>query len=133
MSLNSYSFSVYFKRITLQQTQFLLGRLGLAAAVYRSEHGYYPKTLEALTPRYITEIPIDPFSGEPLKMIAVKDGLILYGVGPNLKDDQGTPFEKEDYDWDNTKGDIAFYLGSAYKEHRLKPAQAKMAIKTVKK
>jgi hypothetical protein len=126
MSMNSSSFGVYFKRVTQQQTQFLLGRLGLATAAYRSDHGKYPKTLNSLTPKYIEEIPIDPFSGEPLKMIAVKDGLILYGVGPNLKDDQGAAFEMEDYDWDNTKGDIAFYLGSAFKEHRLKPAIEKM-------
>jgi len=126
MSMNSSSFGAYFTRVTQQQTQFLLGRLGLAAAAYLSDHGKYPAALDSLMPKYITEIPTDPFSGKPLKMIAVKDGLILYGVGPNLKDDQGTPFEKEDYDWDNTKGDITFYLGSAFKEHRLKPARKKI-------
>ena len=122
MSMHSSSFGGYFKRVTRQQTQFLLGRLGLATAAYHSDHDKYPDTLDALAPKYITEIPIDPFSGEPLKMIAVKNGLILYGIGPNLNDDQGTPFEREDYDWDNTKGDIAFYLGSAFKKYRLQPA-----------
>jgi hypothetical protein len=122
MAVNSYSMSSYFERVNNAQTQFLLARLGLAAAAYHSDHGKYPATLHALVPKYIMEIPIDPFSGEPLKLKAVKNGLILYGIGPNLKDNQGAPFERDDYDWDNSKGDIAFYLGSAFKEYRLKPA-----------
>lgn len=122
MAINSYSMSSYFERVNNKQTQFLLGRLGLAATAYSSDHGKYPATLDALAPKYITEIPIDPFSGESFKMKSVKNGLILYGVGSNLKDDQGTAFERDDYDWDNTKGDIAFYLGSAFKKYRLQPA-----------
>ena len=120
MSMNSSSFGSYFRRVTQQQTQFLLGRLGLATAAYHSDYGKYPKKLDALVPKYITEIPIDPFSGEPLKMITVKDGLILYGVGEDLKDNKGVSHDKE-----TEEGDIAFYLGSAFKEHRLKPALEK--------
>ena len=72
-------------------------------------------------PKYITEIPTDPFSGESLKMKAVKDGLILYGIGEDLKDNSGAAYDNE-----TKKGDIAFYFGSAYTEHRLKPAIEKM-------
>ncbi len=108
-------FSKYFERVTHQQTQFLLGRLGLATAAYRSDHGKFPATLDALVPKYITEIPLDPFSGEPLKLKAIKGGLILYSVGKDGKDDGGMRI-------DYKTGDIAFYLGSAFKEHRLKPA-----------
>ncbi len=115
------SVSRYFEKTTYHQTEFLLGRLGLASAAYRSDHGKYPATLDALVPKYITEIPIDPFSGEPLKMIAVKGGLILYGVGQDLKDDQGAA-----YDNVTKQGDPAFYLGSAFKEHRLKLAIEKI-------
>lgn len=121
MTINSYPAGNYFERITYQQTQFLLGRLGLAAAVYHSDHGKYPEKLDALTPKYITEIPIDPFSGKPLKMKTVKDGLILYSIGNDLEDDQGVAYDRE-----TEEGDIAFYLGSAFKEHRLKPAIEKL-------
>ena len=107
----------YFDKTTYHQTEFLLGRLGLASAAYRSDHGKYPATLNALVPKYIREIPKDPFSGEPLKMKAINDGLILYGVGEDLKDDGGLA-----YDDINKTGDPAFYLGSAFKEHRLQPA-----------
>ena len=126
MAINPYPVGNYFKRVAQQQTHFLLGRLGLATAAYHSDHGKYPEKLKALVPKYITEIPIDPFSGEPLKMISAKDGLILYSVGPNLEDDQGAIFEDGTYGSDPTKGDIAFYLGSAFKKHRLQPALEKM-------
>ncbi len=117
MSENDSSFISYYKRVTEQQTQFLLAQLGLATAAYYSHHGKYPNTLEALAPKYITEIPVDPFSGSPLKMIPSESGLILYGVGPNLKDDKGSSFESE-----TKEGDIAFYLGSSFKAYRHKPA-----------
>ena len=120
-SINGPMISKYFKRATHQQTHFLLGKLGLASTAYRSNHGKYPTTLDALVPKYITEIPKDPFSGEPLKMIAVDGGLILYGVGEDLKDDQGAA-----YDNVTKQGDIAFYLGSAFKERRLQPALENM-------
>ncbi len=113
----TFTVSSYFERVTQQQTQFLLGRLGLAAASYHSDHGKYPATLDALVPKYITEIPIDPFNGEPIKMIAVKGGLILYSVAQDLKDDHGVAFDRE-----TDEGDLAFYLGSAFKKYRLQPA-----------
>ena len=116
-SISGPRISKYFERATHQQTQFLLGKLGLATAAYRSDHGKYPATLNALVPKYITEIPTDPFSGEPLKMKKMEDGMILYGVGEDLKDDGGLA-----YDNLAKEGDIAFYLGSAYTERRLKPA-----------
>ncbi len=109
--------SNYFERVAHSQTHRLLTQLGLAAAAYHSDHGRYPKKLDALVPKYITEIPIDPFSGEPLKMKAMDNGMILYGVGPDLTDDQGAVFDSE-----TDEGDIALYLGSAYTEYRLKPA-----------
>ena len=112
---------LYFHRATRGQTHFLLTQLALATAAYRSDHGRYPGTLESLVPKYITEIPTDPFSGESLKMKAVKDGLILYGIGEDLKDNSGAAYDNE-----TKKGDIAFYFGSAYTEHRLKPAIEKM-------
>ncbi len=118
----------YFDKTTYHQTEFLLGRLGLASAAYRSDHGKYPATLNALVPKYIREIPKDPFSGEPLKMLAVDGGLILYGVGEDLKDDGGLA-----YDDINKTGDPAFYLGSAFKEHRLKPAIEKQRQQEAKR
>ncbi|TDJ58145.1 MAG: hypothetical protein E2O41_06580 [Nitrospina sp.] len=118
----------YFDKTTYHQTEFLLGRLGLASAAYRSDHDKYPATLNVLVPKYIREIPKDPFDGKPLKMKAVNDGLILYGVGEDLKDGNGAA-----YDNVTKQGDIAFYLGSAFKEHRLKPAIEKQRQQEAKR
>jgi len=118
----------YFDKTTYHQTEFLLGRLGLASAAYRSDHGKYPATLNALVPKYIREIPKDPFSGEPFKMKAINDGLILYGVGEDLKDGDGAA-----YDNVTKQGDIAFYLGSAFKERRLQPAIEKQRQQEAKR
>lgn len=61
-------------------------------------------------------------------MKAINDGLILYGVGEDLKDGDGAA-----YDNVTKQGDIAFYLGSAFKEHRLKPAIEKQRQQEAKR
>lgn len=43
----------------LKQT---LAQMRRAIAGYRADHGTYPKTLEALVPKYLARIPVDPVS-----------------------------------------------------------------------
>jgi len=85
-----------------------LARLGLAAARYRTEMGACPKTLEELTPKFITAIPSDPFDGKPLRMVTRDGAVIFYSIGSDMKDDGGAP-------WDNQHrtGDLTFRLGKA--------------------
>lgn len=75
-------------------------RAGLAtmAAVelYRARHGRLPESLADLVPGVLDELPIDPYSGEPLvyRIAEAGDpsaprGFILYSVGPDLTDDGG--------------------------------------------
>jgi hypothetical protein len=53
--------------------------------------GQYPDRLEALTPRFCAQLPVDPVNGEPLKYRRTDDGrFMLWSVGLNLKDDGGT-------------------------------------------
>jgi hypothetical protein len=66
-----------------------LAKLALALAAFHAEHGSYPKTLDALAPDYLSEVPVDRFADAPLHYHAQHDGYILYSVGPNLKDDGG--------------------------------------------
>ena len=55
------------------------------------ETGGYPETLGALAPKYFKELPIDPFSGEPLRYAREGNGKSyrLYSVGPDRTDDKG--------------------------------------------
>ena len=64
----------------------------LALKAYHSEIDGYPSTLEALTPKYLARIPIDPFTdGKPMTYKLSAVGYLLYSVGPDGKDDGGTP------------------------------------------
>lgn len=115
-------FSKYHDRVHQHKTQMFLADLGLAAAAYHARHQKYPSALDALVPEFISEIPRDPFDGKPLKMTNVDEGLILYGIGPDLKDDGGAEFDDV-----KKTGDLTFCLGTAYEERRMKPALEKMS------
>jgi hypothetical protein len=71
------------------QMTFELGQLALALGAYRVDNGSYPKTLDALAPKYIAKIPQDRFTGKPLVYRPEKNGYLLYSLGPNQEDDGG--------------------------------------------
>jgi hypothetical protein len=56
---------------------------------YRSQHGAFPESLDALSKAGLSHPPIDPFSGQPLIYKTHRDGFTLYSVGPNGRDDGG--------------------------------------------
>ncbi|MHC5540499.1 hypothetical protein ACYOEI_19950, partial [Singulisphaera rosea] len=59
----------------------------------------------ALTPGLLSAIPSDPFAAKqgPLVYRNTGSGALLYSVGPDGKDDGGTPVAKI---LDNAKGDL---------------------------
>jgi hypothetical protein len=79
-------------RATQEQNNVILA---FALAWYRSDHGHYPKTLEALLPGYLDRIPQDLFSGKRLIYIPSKDGYLLYSVGVNGRDEGGRGHEDQ--------------------------------------
>lgn len=70
-----------------------LRRLGLTAvalARYRLANGKVPATLEELVPRYLPEVPRDPFDARPLRYRALPDGTYkLWSIGSDGKDNLG--------------------------------------------
>ena len=56
--------------------------------IYRNKNRRYPQTLGQLE-GILDEIPLDPFTNEPLKYRRTKDGYVVYSVGEDLKDDGG--------------------------------------------
>ncbi len=66
-----------------------LGQLALALSIYRQERQTYPASLAALAPAYFAEVPIDPCSGADFHYSSKRDSYVLYGVGPNRRDDGG--------------------------------------------
>jgi hypothetical protein len=63
-----------------------------AAAVerYRAAHGGSPpETLDVLVPAFLERVPIDPFTGVPVKWKASPASYTIYSVGSDFKDDGG--------------------------------------------
>jgi hypothetical protein len=65
----------------------------LAARAYLFEKGQVPTELANLVPEYLDAVPDDPFGGGPLLARAAEGGMLIYSVGPDGVDDDGTAVE----------------------------------------
>jgi hypothetical protein len=70
----------------------------LAAERYRLAEGQWPENLDALVPRYLAAVPADPYTGQPLRLKFLPDGLVIYSVavcqlsdGTNIRSQGGPP------------------------------------------
>jgi hypothetical protein len=70
-------------------------RFQLLLAAYRADHDKYPAQLSDLTPDYLAEVPLDPFTAKPLIYRLQPKGYVLYSVGVNGKDDGGLSYEDQ--------------------------------------
>jgi hypothetical protein len=62
----------------------------MAVERFRLANGRWPANLDELVPAYIEAIPEDPFSaGNPLRLSAKDDRLIVYSLGIDQDDDGG--------------------------------------------
>jgi hypothetical protein len=74
----------------------------LALRQYQQAEQHSPQTLQDLVPKYLSEVPVDPFDGKPLRYRLRTDGRwIVYSVGPNQLDENG----------EQPKGDPRKYAG----------------------
>ncbi len=64
-------------------------RIDLALRAYRADHEKYPQALESLAPQYLSEIPLDPFSGQPFVYRPAAEDFVLYSVGGDGIDNGG--------------------------------------------
>ncbi len=114
ISYSFIDFSSYTNRKIKVMAKYRVARLASAVNHYKIQKQVYPASLEELMPDYISEIPLDPFDGEPLKITVVDDGIVIYSIGLNRIDENGRDHDFEDGD------DITFCLGAAYKKRRSK-------------
>jgi hypothetical protein len=62
----------------------------LALRQYQRAEQHLPQTLQDLVPKYLSEVPVDPFDGKSLRYRVRTDGRwIVYSVGPNQLDENG--------------------------------------------
>ena len=60
----------------------------LALRVYRNEHGDAPPDLDALVPAILKSVPLDPYTGKPLRYLKQGKFGTVYSVGPDRDDDK---------------------------------------------
>lgn len=72
------------------RTQSELTRASIAIAIYRSEKGEYPDSLDALAPDVLAIAPVDPVYSGPLAYHRTDDGFLVYSLGFNGVDDGGS-------------------------------------------
>lgn len=84
---------VYWEMIT----EMRVTRAGLAVLQDKNARGAFPQTLESLKLKDLS----DPFSDGPLLYRPNPNGFTLYSVGPDQKDNNGSPKQKKQKtDWD---------------------------------
>jgi hypothetical protein len=88
---------------SLAHNQTLVNEAQIACALerYHLAHGEYPETLDTLVPQLIEKLPHDIIGGQPLLYRRTGDGkFLLYSIGWNETDDDGTASDKMDQgDW----------------------------------
>jgi hypothetical protein len=92
-----------------RRTQALLrcAAVGVAAERYRRAHGRWPASLAALVPDYLRSVPTDPYDGKPIRLSRRIDGIVVYAVGPDGRDDGGIIERKH---FRITRADVGFQL-----------------------
>jgi hypothetical protein len=84
----------------------------LAILQYHAENQTLPDSLDNLVQSgLMKEVPVDPYSNDPLVYKKMDSGFTLYSLGPDFKDDGGTPARDKDGDikkWGES-GDTVFW------------------------
>jgi hypothetical protein len=88
----------------------------LAAEDFRLKHGRWPSRPEDLVPEFLPEWPADPIDGKLLRWLRRADGITVYSIGRDGKDDGGL------VPGDRNAGDAGFRLWDADK--RGQPAKS---------
>jgi hypothetical protein len=92
----------------------------VAAERYRLAKGEWPAGIGDLVPAYLDSVPLDPFDGKPLRYSRHGEGVAVYSVGVDGKDDGG----RIDRNWRVRSGiDLGYRLLDV--KHRGEPAEKK--------
>jgi hypothetical protein len=61
----------------------------IACERWLRRHGHWPQSLQQLVTDYLAQVPEDPFDGKPLRYRRLADGVVVYSIGGNGRDDGG--------------------------------------------
>ncbi len=72
-------------------------RAVVALARFRSDRGEWPAVADQLVPTYLDALPVDAYSGQPIRYMLDSQGTpVLYSVGRNLTDEGGSGVEYDE-------------------------------------
>lgn len=71
------------------ETELAATAILLAAERHRRKTGNWPDSIDAIDPSILPVAPKDPFTGQPLHTVHRDGQLLIYSVGPNLRDESG--------------------------------------------
>jgi hypothetical protein len=79
-----------FERTAADDASLRTAHVAVAIERYRRAHqDALPTSLHQLTPTFLKAIPVDPFSGQPIRFVPAAHGYVVYSVGANRQDDGG--------------------------------------------
>jgi len=82
--------------------------VAIACERYRVKTNAWPKSLDVLVQdKLLKAVPADPFDNEPIRFARTKEGIVIYSIGTDLKDDGGAIGRLKS---DETGTDIGFRL-----------------------
>jgi hypothetical protein len=61
----------------------------IAVERYRLRHGKWPAKLDDCVPAFLNKVPVDPIDEAPLRYEILPDGVVVYSIGNDRKDDGG--------------------------------------------
>jgi hypothetical protein len=93
-------------RHDLATAHIRLLELEMALKSFRCDHGSAPSTLAELVPKYLRQLPLDPFSAQLMAYRPSGTNWLLYSLGPDRVDDGGKHLGKI------ISGDYLFPFGS---------------------
>jgi hypothetical protein len=112
-------FGQVIRAYSLSQAQLGCAGVAVAAERYRRDQGRWPESIAALVKAgLLKEVPTDPFDGQPLHWRPLPDGIVIYSVGPDEKDDGGN-LDRKSPPREGT--DLGFQLWDV--PHRRQPPQ----------
>jgi hypothetical protein len=76
-------------RFWRQQAHLRCAVVAVAAERYRLAHNRWPESLEQLVPEFLHEVPLDPYDAKPLRYRRIQEGVVIYSIGPDERDDGG--------------------------------------------
>jgi hypothetical protein len=96
--------------------------VAVSAELYRRRTGHWPNALADLNADFPNGLPADPYDGAPLRFKTLPDGIVIYSVGENHKDDGGVLYRPGPEKKPSDGFDIGFRLWDADKRRQPPPA-----------